>query len=607
MLLARRVILRQRHRQLLDAIAGARALHRQTDNTLRIPSPIHVPKEYLRQHFTQRTHNTLQAARYSSSSLGRQRPVARISPRSTGRLSQRPLVNPRLRKQQESAAAATASAAQHQTGDVLRASSVAAPPPEVQGNVVQGLNAASTPAIVPEDPFGALQPFDAAATLLSQPALVMTRQIEMMNVLVGFEQANKYAIVDANGTPVGWVVEEDTSMVKAMGRQLMRTHRPFKAQVLDLQGNVLLKISRPFAFINSRIMIWTPDDRLIGEVQQEWHIYRRRYNLFTVEQPDPEEGRPDKIIGTVPGDENTVAIARSKGEARSLDRVQFAHIDGGFLALDFDMQDEKGRVMGSVNRNFVGFARELFTDSGQYVLRFDAAAMQELQQLQPGLGATPITPLPSSSSATSSAATPSSNAAPDASQVTGLNDPKEAALQIQANKDEVALAQLERRGGLTLDQRAVMLACAVSIDFDYFSRHSGSGGIMPMPIIMPMGGGAPPPVPSAGEGENPVGTVIGAGAGAGAGQVLGGAAGGAGGAGAADIPFGAGQAGMPSPPPPATDVWGNPVSSTNEWGEDVWAEDPTSTEDTASSWFGDDDDGDGGGDGGGFSWGDLLN
>lgn len=34
--------------------------------------------------------------------------------------------------------------------------------------------------------------------------------------------------------------------------------------------------------------------------------------------------------------------------------------------------------------------------------------------------------------------------------------------------------------GMTLDQRSVMLATAVSIDFDYFSRHSqGSGGFFP--------------------------------------------------------------------------------------------------------------------------------
>lgn len=259
---------------------------------------------------------------------------------------------------------------------------------------------------------------------------------------MGFEQANKYAIVDPAGNPIGYIAEEDTTFVKAMSRQMLRTHRPFKASVLDLEGNEILKIHRPFAFINSRIMISTPDDRLIGEVQQEWHLIRRRYNLFTVEQPDPTEY---EVVDTTA---TALTNEKAKGDAKSLNRVQFAHIDGGFLALDFDMQDEQGQKMASVNRNFVGFARELFTDSGQYALRFDAAVIQDLQQQQ-GLGATPTTP----------------------------NNEKELqqAQEIQANKDEKALAQLVDRGGLTLDQRAIMLACAVSIDFDYFSRHSGNG------------------------------------------------------------------------------------------------------------------------------------
>ena len=42
---------------------------------------------------------------------------------------------------------------------------------------------------------------------------------------------------------------------------------------------------------------------------------------------------------------------------------------------------------------------------------------------------------------------------------------------------------------LQLSERMLALACAVSIDFDYFSRHSqtGAGGLMPffMPIPMP--------------------------------------------------------------------------------------------------------------------------
>ncbi|KAF9539171.1 hypothetical protein EC957_005753 [Mortierella hygrophila] len=460
---------------------------------------------------------------------------------------------------------------------------------DVNNGVVQGLDIAATPAVVPDDPFGVLQPYDTAAKLLTQPALIMTRQIEMMNVLVGFEQANKYAIVDPSGEPIGYIAEEDTTMVKAMSRQLLRTHRPFKASVLDLEGNEVLKIHRPFAFINSRIMISTPDDRLIGEVQQEWHLVRRKYNLFTIEQPDPS---------TIEKDMSTTAISKERAvDGQGLDRVQFAHIDGGFLALDFDMQDEQGRPMASVNRNFVGFARELFTDSGQYALRFDAAVIQDLQQEQ-GLGATTPTATAASSSGTPSTAADG-----------GKN--LQVAMEIQAAKDESALAQLESRGGLTLDQRAIMLACAVSIDFDYFSRHSGNGGIMPFPMMMG-GGGGPAPVPS-NSSDNPVGTVIGAGAGAGAGQVLGGAGAGAG---AGDVAGGAAgsmpSAPMPSPPVSGGNGWGDDLpagGATNDWGEEVWAEDGGDSGDSGDSWFGgggNDSGGGGGGEGGGFDWGDLL-
>ncbi|KAF9345945.1 hypothetical protein BGX34_004347 [Mortierella sp. NVP85] len=424
----------------------------------------------------------------------------------------------------------------------------ATPQEQAPSNIVQGLDIAATPAVVPEDPFGVLQPHDTASKLLSQPALIMTRQIEMLNVLVGFEQANRYAIVDPSGTPVGYIVEEDTSMVKAMSRQVFRTHRPFKASVLDLEGNVVLKIHRPFAFINSRIMISSPDDRLIGEVQQEWHLVRRRYNLFTIEQPDPE---------TIPKDDQTTAISAERDlTGRGMNRQQFARIDGGFLALDFDMQDEQGRRMASVNRNFVGFARELFTDSGQYALRFDAAVIQDLQQEQ-GLGATPaVAPLTSSSTNTTTAAAVASEQA------------MQQAKEIQANKDEMALAQLESRGGLTLDQRAIMLACAVSIDFDYFSRHSGHGGIMP--VMMPYGH---VPSNSSSDGmEGAGGAVAGGVAGEAAGRAMEG-----------------GMPPAPSPPPSTGSQWGDDLPSgtpTNEWGEEVWAEDSQDSGDSGDSWFG---------------------
>jgi Scramblase len=38
---------------------------------------------------------------------------------------------------------------------------------------------------------------------------------------------------------------------------------------------------------------------------------------------------------------------------------QFSTIDSPFLGWDFDLRDEQGELIGNVNRNFVGFAREV--------------------------------------------------------------------------------------------------------------------------------------------------------------------------------------------------------------------------------------------------------
>jgi hypothetical protein len=84
---------------------------------------------------------------------------------------------------------------------------------------------------------------------------------------------------------------------------------------------------------------------------------------------------------------------------------QFAQIDGGFLAWDFQLLDENNNLIAAINRNFVGFVRELFTDTGQYAIHLDSAQ--------------------------------------------GAVRP------------------------LSLDERAIILCCAINIDIDYFSRHSG--------------------------------------------------------------------------------------------------------------------------------------
>ncbi|KAI8146366.1 Scramblase [Fennellomyces sp. T-0311] len=228
---------------------------------------------------------------------------------------------------------------------------------------------AHTPVHIEQRPGAVITSDYHGAPMLSQSALVVGREFEMMNIFLGYEQANRYKIMDPNGNHVGYIAEEEGFM-KSLSRQFMRTHRHMNATILDMNGQVVYKIVRPFAFINSRIFIYTSDDRLVGEVQQRWNLLRRKYDLFVGNQ-------------------------------------QFAYIDTPFLGWDFYLQDESGGPLANINRNFTGFAREIFTDTGQYVLRMDA--------------------------------------------VEGTTR------------------------GLTLDERAVTLACAISIDFDYFSRHSQHG------------------------------------------------------------------------------------------------------------------------------------
>ncbi|EIW85426.1 Scramblase-domain-containing protein [Coniophora puteana RWD-64-598 SS2] len=179
--------------------------------------------------------------------------------------------------------------------------------------------------------------------LMANNTLVVTRQLEMLNIFAGFEQANKYVITNLEGEQLGYIAEEPRGFLSVFARQIFRTHRPFRAIVMDLEGAPILWIRRPFSWINSRMFVqrlkdlkaYTPEGEPIldtfGEVQQEWHLWRRRYDLFLRDAP---------------------------------------RVDEGLWAWHFNMRDAEGSVIASVNRAFRGFGREIFTDSGQYFITF---------------------------------------------------------------------------------------------------------------------------------------------------------------------------------------------------------------------------------------------
>lgn len=342
------------------------------------------------------------------------------------------------------------------------------------------------PVHVPEDPHGIIKETHPAMRILDNSTIVVQRQLEMMNVLMGFEQANRYVIMDPLGNHIGYLAELDHGVGRAVARQAFKTHRSFTTHVFDKEEREVLRFHRPFAWINSRIRVYDAlgndpsaypepgastlplsDMRIIGAAEQEWAPLRRKYNLYLareIEAAAPDT--PQLTSGDLPLSDSKALVIADEGN-REVGMVQFARVDEPFLSWDFNLMSEDQRQIGSVNRNFGGFAREIFTDTGVYALRMDSVGLEAEMQQTPG----------------SEPAKPLSNDHP----------------------------------GMTLDQRAVMLATAVSVDFDYFSRHSGSGGMM-WPMWMPWfggggeaAGGAAAGGAAAGAGEAAgVGTAIGA-------------------------------------------------------------------------------------------------
>lgn len=295
---------------------------------------------------------------------------------------------------------------------------------------------------------------------------------------------------------------------------------------------------------NARVSPLGIDDmRVIGETQQQWAPLRRKYNLFTYHHsPNPAtDMSTQKMPLSQSGLSNAqqMQLTQVHGDRDEGEFNQFAFVDEPFLSWDFGLRSSDNRLIGSVNRDFAGFARELFTDTGVYALRMDSAAISPVE----------AGPAPQTSTA------------------------------------------------MSLDQRAVMLATAVNVDFDYFSRHSGHGGFGFFPMWFPEFGGGSAAGEAGAAGEATTGAAGRAGA---AGGMSEGAAAGAAGAGTMagyDAMQREGSSAQGAPPAQQPDQQQPPPDQRDPF-EEVWPEERgEERHDDDDFWSGGD-----GGDGGDGDW-----
>lgn len=241
---------------------------------------------------------------------------------------------------------------------------------------------------------------------------------------------------------VGYIAEE-SNVGRAILRSVTTTHRSFTATIFDADQKPILRVRRPFYFITSSMFIELPDTgEVIGEIHQKWHLWRRRYELF-------------------------------------VNKKQAFSVDGELLAWDFNMVNEKQEVVASVNKNFTNLAREIFTDANSYVIRLGQHVLDPYvveQQRQKLLDQEKKEQEKLESGEKREVPLVETGVATHASN------------ELQKVETEKGLTIVAPSRPLSIDEKSLVLAAAVAIDFDYFSHTSGRPGLLgwlPLPIPIP--------------------------------------------------------------------------------------------------------------------------
>jgi uncharacterized protein YxjI len=166
-------------------------------------------------------------------------------------------------------------------------------------------------------------------TLFTEPVLVVNQKVKLI------EMANEYAVFNQNGQQLGAVVEVGQSTLKKAVRFLsswdqFMTHR---LEVRDLQGQTVLKLTRPAKVMKSRIIVEHPNGHQIGEIVQENMVGKIRF-AFVV---------------------NGQQVGGIQAE--------------NWRAWNFMIHDHTGQEIARITKTWEGLAKTMFTTADNYVLQ----------------------------------------------------------------------------------------------------------------------------------------------------------------------------------------------------------------------------------------------
>ncbi len=170
--------------------------------------------------------------------------------------------------------------------------------------------------------------------------LIVSQQVEPLQVVTGLETQNRYRVTDNEGEPLLFAHEE-SGFVK---RQLLGSHRPLTLNVVDAEGSLRMVARRNHFWFFSHLELLYPDGSPIGRMERRLSFIGRRFELL-----------------------------ENQGHA--------AMVHGPMMRPNTFWVRQHGREIGKITKEWGGLARELVSVADSFQVEFDSALPEPLRWL----------------------------------------------------------------------------------------------------------------------------------------------------------------------------------------------------------------------------------
>uniref|UniRef100_A0A8C9VZD4 Phospholipid scramblase n=1 Tax=Scleropages formosus TaxID=113540 RepID=A0A8C9VZD4_SCLFO len=174
--------------------------------------------------------------------------------------------------------------------------------------------------------------------------LIVNAQVDLLEVLVGFESNNMYQLKNSQGQPVFYALED----TECCTRNWCGSLRPFVIKVIDNYRCEIIRLMRPlkcdsccFPCCLQEMEVQVPPGNPIGYVLQEWHPYLPKFTIHN-ERKEP-----------------LLKIRGPFCTCRCFSDVPF----------EVTSLDEK-TVIGKISKQWSGMAQECFSDADNFGIQF---------------------------------------------------------------------------------------------------------------------------------------------------------------------------------------------------------------------------------------------